>query len=128
MALAMPMLASLVSIVLLPAMFFAMLPGILGTVRLLMRYVDIVVPSLFHEIDRTATGIVFVAVLAPVLRMPRGHVHVNRLINDADRCGMNDDGSCVDDFGMGKTSDVNAAIKAWLGDADGNADIGGECS
>ncbi len=125
MALAVTMFAALVSVVLFPAVLIALLLGIM-CMSLLMRNIDIIVPFVFYEIDRMATGIVLTAVLAPVLRMSRRHVQVNRLIDDACRSGMNDEGSCVNNFGMGKTPDVNAAVKARLGNADGHPNIGGK--
>jgi len=114
----MPVIAVFVSLALHPAMFLAMLLGILRIVCLVMRNIDIVVPSFFYEIDRMAAGIVFAAVLAPVLRMTGRNVHIDWLINDTDRRGPNHDGSCVDELRLGKTPDVNAAVKAGLGDTD----------
>jgi hypothetical protein len=120
MALAMPVLAVFMSLVMLSAM-------LLRITCLLMRYIDIVVPSVFYKIDGAAAGIVFAAVLAPVLLMTGRHVHVKGLINDTDRYGMNHDRSCVNEFGLGKTPYVNAAVKAGLGDTDRHPDIGGVC-
>ncbi len=124
MALAVPMLSVLVSFILLLAMFFAMLLGI----RLLMRNIDIVVPFILYEIDRMAAGVVLAAVLAPVLRMAGRHMHINWLINDTDRYGMNHHRSCVDEFRLGKTADVNAAVKARLVDTDRDSNVGAKCS
>ena len=120
MALAMPIFAVFVSFVMLSAIF-------LRITCLLMRHIDIVVPVVFYKIDRTAAGIVFAAVLAPVLRMTGRYVHIYWLINDTDRCGMNYDRSCVNEFRPGKTPNVNAAVKAGLGDTDRHTDIGGVC-
>ena len=121
MALAMPVLAVFMSLVMLSAM-------LLRITCLLMRYIDIVVPSVFYKIDGAAAGIVFAAVLAPVLLMTGRHVHVKGLINDTDRYGMNHDRSCVNEFRMGKTPYVKATVKAGLGDTDRHPDIGGVCS
>ena len=126
MALAMSMLAAIVSLILLPVMLISVLLSIMCT-GLLMRYINFIVPSIFYEIDRVTASIVLAAVLAPVLGMSWRHVHVNGLINDADRCGMNDNRSCVNDFGMGKAPNVNAAIETGLGDADRDPDIGSKC-
>jgi len=122
-ALAVPVLAVLVFLVVLSSLFLAML----SILRMMMRNIDFVVPSIFHEIDRVAAGVVFVAVLAPVLRMAGGHVHVDRLVSHADGRGPNHDGSCIDDLGMGKAPDVNAAVETGLGYADRHADIGCLC-
>ncbi len=121
MALAMPIIAVFMSLIMLSAIF-------LRITCLLMRHIDIVVPSVFYKIDRAATGIVFAAVLAPVLCMTGWYMHIDWLISDTDRYGMNHDGSCVDEFRLGITPDVNATVKAGLGDADRDTDIGGMCS
>jgi hypothetical protein len=114
----MPVIAVFVSLALHPAMFLAMLLGILRIVCLVMRNIDIVVPSLFYEIDGVVAGIVFAAVRAPVLRMTGRYVQIDRLISDTDGRGPNHDGSRVNELGLGKTPDVNAAVKAGLGDTD----------
>ena len=124
----MTMFAIFVSLVVLPSMFLAMLLGILCVASMLMRNIDVIVPFLFYEIDGALARIVLAAVLAPVLRMTGRHVHIDGLINNADRRGMNKDGSCVNDFWMGKTTNVNAAVKTGLGDADRDPDIGCDCS
>jgi hypothetical protein len=117
MTLAMSILGVFISLVMLSAIF-------LRITCLLMRNIDIVVPSIFYEIDRVAAGIVFAAVLAPVLLMTGRYVQIDRLINDTSRGGPNHDRSCVNDFGLGKTPDVNAAVKAGLSDTDRHPDIG----
>ena len=124
MALAMPVLAALVSLVLHATVFPVMLLCVLSIAGLLMRCIDVIVPSFLDEIDRTAASIVLAAVLAPVLCVTGGHMHVDGLMNNTDRRRMNYDGSCVDDFGVGKTPYVNTAVEARLGDTDRHADIG----
>jgi hypothetical protein len=121
MALAMPMIAVFLSLVMLSAIF-------LRITCLLMWHIDIVVPSVFYKIDRAATGIVFATMLAPVLLMTGRYTHIDWLINDTDRYGMDHDRSCVNEFRLGKAPDVNAAVKAGLGDTDRHTDIGGMCS
>jgi hypothetical protein len=59
---AMSMMAVLLFYIMLSAVFF-------GITRLMMRYIDIVVPPIMHEIDRTAAGIIFMAMLAPFFLM-----------------------------------------------------------
>lgn len=100
---------------------------ILAIASLVMRYIDIVVPPIAHEIDRLAAGIIFAAVLAPVFRMTRRHMHVDGLSYDVNRRGTNHDGSCVNAFRLRKISDVNASIKARLADTDRHTDIGCLC-
>ena len=88
-----------------------------------MRDVHIVVPVLLHEIDWLATRVVLAAVLAPILRMPRWDVQVDRLTRH--RHSLDDDRLCVDQPRRRQRTDIDTAI-ARLADADRNADIGSE--
>ena len=97
----------------------------LGT-GMMLRYIDILVPPVAHEIDGVAAGIISVAVPAPVLRLAGRHAHVDRLCNNHGR-GPDHDRSCVYDFRLRKASDVDATIKARLADTDGHSDIGSVC-
>ena len=94
----------------------------LGT-GMMLRYIDILVPPVAHEIDGVAAGIISVAVSAPVFRMAGRDPHVDRLSND-DRRGPNHNRSRVYDFRLRKASDVDAAIKTRLADTDGHTHIG----
>lgn len=100
-------------------MSLVMLSSILSAITsLVMRNVDIVVPSIAYKIGRAATGIVFMAVLAPVFRMTGRYVQVDWLMNNAIRCRMNNDWSRVNDFWLRKVTNINATIEAWLTNAD----------
>jgi hypothetical protein len=44
----------------------------------ILGYVDFFVPTGFHEVNAPVARMVFVAVLMPMLRMPRGHVKIKR--------------------------------------------------
>jgi hypothetical protein len=102
-------------------MFFAV---ILAVMFLIMGNIDIVVPFIANEIDGSPASIIFTAVLAPFLLMARRYMHVDRLINDSGRRRLNHDGFCVNKLGLRGVSDVNAAIKAGLADADRHSDLG----
>ena len=54
---------------------------ILLAARLVMRHIDIVVPFVAHEIDRSSASIIFLTVLAPVFLMTRRYVQIDRLDN-----------------------------------------------
>ena len=120
MAFTMPLIAVFVSLVVLPAVILAM-------TCLILRYIDIIIPPVTHEIDRLAASIIFAAVLAPFFLMTGRHVQVNRLIDNTGRSMPNHDGLCVNELGLRVVSDVNAAIKAGLADADRHTDIGCLC-
>jgi hypothetical protein len=93
---------------------------------MVLRHIDIPIPPVAYEIDGVTAGIVSVAVPAPVFRMTGRDAHVDRLSDD-DRRRPNHDRSRVQDLRLWKASDVYAAIKARLADADGQAHIGGIC-
>jgi hypothetical protein len=95
--------------------------------RMVLRHIDIFVPPVAHEIDRSAAGIIAVAVSAPVFRMTGRHAHVDRLIDNAGWHGPDHDGSRVNELRLRIVSDVDAAIKAGLADTDGHTDIGSVC-
>lgn len=122
MALAMPMIVFVLFPSLFPVMF-VVVP--LPMTRLILGHVNVIVPSIAHEIDGAATGIILGAVLAPVFLMTGRYVQVDRLIDNPGRNCMNHDGFCVDNFRLRIISDVNAAIKAGLADTDRHRDIGG---
>jgi hypothetical protein len=86
-------------------------------VRLMMRHIDIVVPFVAHEIDRSSASIMFLTVLAPVFLMTRRYVQINRLYDIAWR-GSNHDGFWVNEFRLRSVSNVNAPIKARLAGTD----------
>ena len=116
----MPLIALFVSLVLLPVM-------ILAITRLMMRHVYIVVPTITHEIDRLAASVIFAAVLAPVFLMTRRYVQVDWLVSSTSRSMPDLNGSCVNEFWLRIVSDVNAAIKTRLADADRHTDISCLC-
>ena len=120
MALAMPMIVFVLFPSLFPVMF-VVVP--LPMTSLILGHVNIVVPSVPDEIDGAATGIILGAVLTPVFFMAGRYVQVDRLIDNPGRSCMNHDGFCVDNFRLRIISDVNAAIKAGLTDADRHPDI-----
>ena len=88
--------------------------------RLSMRPVPLsVVPTVMTIING-----VTVMVSLPVLHMAGGHVHVDRLINDAGWRGPDHDRVRVND---GRRSVADVHVKARLADADGHAHIGCVC-
>jgi hypothetical protein len=115
----------LVSFVILPAVIFALIIAVtLAVASLILRHICFIVPSVTHEIDGSAASIVFAAMLAPVLLVTGRNVHVDWLIDDTGGSGVYHDGSRINDFRLGIVSDVNAAIKTGLADADRDTDIG----
>jgi hypothetical protein len=123
-ALVMPMIALFVSfLVSLFVSFFMFTTIFLSMMLLIIRHVSFIVPPVLYEIDRAATGIVFGAVLTPMLFMTGRYMHINRLIYDSGGHRLNYDGFCINEFGLRRVSDVNAAIETGLTDADRNSNI-----
>ena len=116
----MPVIAVFVSLAMLPAFTLAV-------TLLIMRHIDIIIPPIADEIDRLAASIIFAAVFAPFFLMTRRYVQIDWLSYNVNRCGPNNDWFCVNKFRPRIVSDVNAAIKAGLADADRHTDIGGLC-
>lgn len=93
--------------------------------RLLMRHIDILVPLLAHEVDRLAAGIIFAAVLFPILGMTGRYVQIDRFLDDMNRRRPDHDGLSINHLRPRCVPDVKAAVKARLADAYGHPDIGG---
>ncbi len=120
----MPVISIFVSLAVFSALFLSV---IFAMTRLVLRYIYIIVPSVFDKIDRAAAGIIFCAMLAPLLLVTWRDVHIDRLINNTSRSGLNHDGPCINDFWLRVVPDVNTSVKAGLADTDRNTDIGGLC-
>jgi hypothetical protein len=103
-----------------PTVFLSVL---LAMVRLVLRHIYVIIPSVFYEIDGAAACIIFGAMLAPLLLVTGRHVHIDWLINDTGGCGLYHDGSCINDFRLGEIPDINSTIKAGLANTDRNTDI-----
>src|SRR5262252_9087990 len=83
-----------------------------------MGNIDIIVPTFLYEIDRLTTRIVAVAMLVPVLGMAGRHMQVDWLRGHTHGYRLDHDGLGVEDRRRGQGADVNAAIEAWLTNAD----------
>lgn len=90
---------------------------------LVLRRIYLIVPPVLDKIDRPVTGIVLAAMLAPFFLVPGRHVHVNRLVDNMDRRGMDRDRPDVHDFRAGEIAHIETPVKTRLADADGNPDI-----
>jgi len=119
-----PAMAVIALVVPFPAVFLAFSLSIVFATRPMMRHINIIIPPVTHEVDGSAASIILVAVLAPFFLMSGRNVQVNRLFGNA--CmRSNHDWFRINDFRMGNASDVNAAEKTGLTNADRHADVGG---
>jgi hypothetical protein len=129
-AFTLPLIALFVSFVMPTVALFMssvmLIAVILAVTRLIVRHVDIIIPLIMHEIDGSVTSLIFAAVLAPVFLMTGRYVQVDWLIRSTGTLS-NHDRSRVNEFGLRSVSNVNAAIKSWLADADRHTDISCLC-
>lgn len=93
---------------------------VLGTIA---GRIDVVVPTVLHEVDLLAASVVLTAVLGPFFHMAGRYAQINRPSDMARRL-LNDDRFSIDHGRLGKTANVNPAVKARLADIDRHADIG----
>jgi hypothetical protein len=92
-----------------------------------MRHIDIMVPRVANEIDVSVAGIILGAVLLPIFCMAGRHSQINRLLNNPNRRGSNQDWFWVNNFRSRGVSNVDMSIKARLPDTDGHTDISSVC-
>ena len=88
---------------------------------LIVRHVDVVVPVVFNEIDRAVARVIFVAMLAPLLRVAGRDAEVNGLrgLRDA----LDDDRLRIDHLRRRNVANIDTAIKAGLSDVDRYSNI-----
>ena len=115
------------AVVVLTTVVIAMPAVAVSVSRLIFRYVDVVIPLMLHEIDRPATGIVFMTMFSPVFFVSRRNMQIERRIRHTHRHGSDHDRLRINDLWPWKGSDIDPAIKAWLTDTDRHAHIGGLC-
>src|SRR4029077_8315673 len=88
--------------------------------------IDVVVPVVRHEVDWLTASVVLGAMLAPVFRVARWYVQVERLRHHTHRHRLDHDWLRVDKLRLRKVANINPAIIAGVADSDRNSDIGGE--
>ena len=93
-----------------------MLPLTSAVSLAIARHVLSVIPVIPHEVDPLAAGIILMAVLAPVLRVTRRNVQVDRLAHYGHRHTLDHDWPFVDQWRPGEVADLDTAIKAGLAD------------
>jgi len=88
-----------------------------------VRDVLLVIPVFLDEIDRTSAGVVLIAVLVPMLLVPRGDIEIDRLYYGGSGHGLNDHRLGLDQLGARCVADINLSVESWLAYVDGDADI-----
>ena len=86
--------------------------------------VDVVIPTVLHEMDRFPAGAVFVAMPGPISGLAGGHVQVDRLCDHPAGRRHDYDRLWINGPWMGRVGDADAAIKTRLADTDGYAHAG----
>ncbi|MNS76654.1 hypothetical protein D3C72_1102080 [compost metagenome] len=102
--------------------------AVIGTAMVAMLlaitgHILVVIPTILDEIYLLVAGIILAAVLGPVLGMARRHAQVDRTGRIVLRA-LHDDGLGIDQLRRGIIADIEASVKAWLADGNGDADLG----
>jgi len=128
----MPAIAAFMTLAAAPAI----IPPVLFTVTipttsmpfLIKRNIIALVPVVPHKVDPLATGVVAVAMLAPVLAVPRGDAQIDWFALYHDH-PLNDSRLRINHprRRIGVVADIDATIKARLSNGNGNSNIGGKC-
>lgn len=109
-----PALVPILPTMIIPALVAAFIPAI--TMMLLVtRNVLVVIPVVLHEVDPLAAGVVFAAVFAPVFRVARGHMQIDR--RAVNQYPLDYNRLPVDKLRLRIIADVEAAIETGLADA-----------
>jgi len=97
---------------------------VIASALLITRGIFAVVPVVFDEENRLATGVVLAAVFVPVLDMTGRDAQINWW---AARGGTpNVARAVVDELRRRKTANVEPTIEAWLADGHGNSHVGSQ--
>ncbi len=118
---------TMIASVVVPITVVIPMPAAVPVSRLVFRYIDVVIPTISYEIDRPATGVVFMAVFFPMFFVSRRNMQIDWRIRHTHRCGTDHDRFGINDLWPWKVSDIDPAVKARLPNADRHADIGGLC-
>ena len=93
-------------------------------VCLVARNILAFIPVVSHEIDALAAGPVRVAIPAPVLRLARRNVEIDR--RTSNRYPLDDHRPPIDELWWRIATDVHVTIEPGLGNADRYANLGGK--
>ncbi len=85
--------------------------------------IDIVIPTVLHEVDLLTASIVLTAVLRPFFCMARRDAQINWFSNITRR-RLNDDRFSINHGRLGKLTNVYSSIKSRLADINRHANIG----
>lgn len=91
---------------------------------LVLRHILAVIPFVLHKVDPLSTGIIPVAVSAPVSGVATGYMHVDR--RAVHRCSMDGPWLSIDHLRRRVAADVDLPVEAGLADVDGHSDVGRE--
>ncbi len=85
----------------------------------------VLIPSVSHKISSLAASMVFVTVLAPVLRVARRYAQIDR--GTVCRYPLNDDRLIIDDCRWLIAADIDSTVEPGITDANRDADVSSEC-
>lgn len=112
-----------VTLVAVLAMIHAMLAVRPSTVtRAIFRYINIVIPTILHKIDRAPTRIVMTAVAVPFFGLSRRDVQIDWFVRDAN--WPYDDGLRIHEYRPREIADIDTPVKTGLAHRYGYTHIG----
>ena len=88
------------------------------------RHIDIVVPIVTNEVDLSSTGMVFSAMLAPMLFVTRRDMQIDGSRGDNHGFRLNDNRVRVYQYRRRKIADGDLAVESGLPHTDGHRGIG----
>jgi uncharacterized membrane protein YhdT len=107
-----------------PALVMSVIP-VFTMLFLIAWNVLAVVPFILHKIDTFSAGVVFAAVLTPMLFITGRYPQIDR--RAVHRNSLDDSRLSIDHLRLRIAADINPAIKAWFTNANRDANVCCEC-
>lgn len=120
--------AAVIMIVVIPAASaIIVVTVVVLVVRAIVRRKIIVIPAVLYKVDWIVAGIIAAAILTPSFSVARRDAHVDRFIYI--NVTMNQNWLSINQawLRIWVITDIDAAVKSGLANADGNADIRCNC-
>jgi hypothetical protein len=103
-------------------------PMFVTMVFTIVRNVGIGVPVMPNEVDRLAAGVVFAAVMAPIVLIAWADVQIDRRRQWVATNTYAYDGRAIDEARRRRIADVHASVKAGVAQADGGRHLCERCA
>lgn len=104
------------------------IPSVISVITMLFlvaRNVFAFIPVIMYKIDALITGMIFMAVFAPMFGMSGWNTQIDRSPSHR-YSAVNDDRLSVNESRLREIADINLTVKTRLTDTDGDTDISGK--